>query len=272
MYEIYDTRTKEQAATITLTPFDWETTDAAGPAVEQALDDADDLVQMNRTVGGNNPFGSTDGPIGNDGTSAEGYQSPTADFRLERIARAVRPGYLLRELPDGDRRAEAATRYAEGDKVSVDGSRGVVAEVWTDGEHDGPDGDTYQASADSPVYVVGTQDGAEAVPASDLEADDWGSDVSSPDQELADSVAGDAEAGRLEAGPFDFDIPESWQDSDTPNRLILLDAWAGMGGQFDCGGSCCKGTMMSSGMSDGASDRFCAAMKDRVLLWEGWRG
>jgi len=169
-------------------------------------------------------------------------------------------------------RASASAEYAEGDKVDVDGSDAVVVEVWTDGEHEGPDGEMYEPTDDSPVYVVGTQDGAEAVSGSDVSASDWGSDVDSPDQSLADSVAGDAEAGRLEASPFDFDIPDSWEESETPNRLILLDAWAGMGGQFDCGGGCCKGTMMSSGMGDRASDRFCAAMKDRVLMWEGWRG
>jgi len=29
--------------------------------------------------------------------------------------------------------------------------------------------------------------------------------------------------------------------------------------------------MVSSGMSPGRANRFCAAMKDEVLQWEGWR-
>lgn len=192
-----------------------------------------------------------------------------------------------------DDRAQAAARYAEGDKVELDGQEGVVVEVWTSGERDGPDGETYDASEDSPVYVVATVDGAEAARASDLSASDWGSDVDDPDKSLADGVAEGADAaltasveatlfalpadfdphtdGTLTAGPTDWDYPDSWDESDTPNRVILLDAWSSMGGQFDCDGGCCKGTMMSSGMSDGASDRFCASMKDRVLMWEGWR-
>jgi len=69
-----------------------------------------------------------------------------------------------------------------------------------------------------------------------------------------------------------FSFPDSWEESDTPARLILLKAWAGMGGQFDCGGDCCHGTMVKNGFTDGAANRFCASMKDRVLGgWEGWR-
>lgn len=181
-------------------------------------------------------------------------------------------------------RMRAASRYQEGDKVRFDGERALVVEVWTSGEREGPDGETYQASDDSPVYIVATEDGAEAATASDLEADDWSSGREGPDQELAEEVAAADVAARLEAADQDFldvgsleasvtdwDYPESWTESDTPARLILLDAWASMGGQFDCGGGCCKGTMTKAGMSDRASDQFCASMKDRVLMWEGWR-
>ena len=187
----------------------------------------------------------------------------------------------------------AAADYAEGDKIeTTDGERGIVVEVRTE-PFEGPDGEDVEASEDSPAYVIATMDGAAAVTADEITLSDWSADVDAPDKELADTVAGDAEAaltasvrdtlsalpndfdvdthGTLTAGPTDWDYPDSWDESETPNRLILLDAWSSMGGQFDCGGGCCKGTMMSSGMSDGASDRFCAAMKDRVLMWEGWR-
>lgn len=181
--------------------------------------------------------------------------------------------------------AVAATRYSEGDKVLLDGERALVVEVWTTGgEREGPDGETLTPSDDSPVYIVATQDGAEAASASDLEGKDWSTGRDNPDEELAQTVAATDLAARLEAADQDFvdvgsldasvtdwDYPESWTESDIPARLILLDAWSSMGGQFDCGGGCCKGTMMQSGMGDRASDQFCASMKDRVLLWEGWR-
>jgi hypothetical protein len=240
--------------------------------------------------------------------------------------------------------AAAATRYSEGDKVVLnDDSRAIVVEVWTSGDdREGPGGDTYDASDSSPVYIVATEDGAEAVTASDLSGDDWTTDRDNPDEELADDVAASTTVGPLEAdlsdqgairvsddgdpicwvcgndaskvnilppyaytcddhgispnheqiddvdvdeltataarydidveaGPADWDYPESWKEAETPARLILLDAWSSMGGQFSCGGGCCKGTMLTSGMSNRAANQFCASMKDRVLLWEGWR-
>lgn len=184
----------------------------------------------------------------------------------------------------GTKDVSAATRYSEGDKVVTDdGTEGVVVEIYTE-PFDGPDGDEVDASDNSPAYVIATVDGAEAVKASNLKAEDWSTDRDAPDEELADSVAAADVAARLEAADQDFvetgsleasvtdwDYPDSWKESEIPNRLILLDAWSSMGGQFDCGGGCCKGTMMSGGMSDRASDQFCASMKDRVLLWEGWR-
>jgi len=181
--------------------------------------------------------------------------------------------------------ATAATQYSEGDRVRLgNGKRGVVTEVRMS-SFEGPSGSEEDASDDSPVYVVATVEGAVTARASDLQADDWSSGVKNPE----DDVAGEAEAwhadimaalpteidprldGTLEAGPTDFDFPESWRKSDRPARLILLDAWAGMNGQFDCGGDCCKGEMMSSGMTNRAANQFCASMKDRVLMWEGWR-
>lgn len=168
----------------------------------------------------------------------------------------------------------AATEYGEGDKVTTsDGTKGVVVEVYTE-PFDGPDGSEVDATEDEPAYVIGTVDGAQAVSGDDLTDGDWSTDVGAPDKKLAEDVdaAKHGDEERAEAGPTDWDFPESWEESETPNRLILLDAWSSMGGQFDCpSGTCCKGTMMSGGMSDNASDQFCASMKDRVLLWEGWR-
>jgi len=279
MYEIYHTDTHERAAIVQMIPFTFTKTAAAGPAVDAALDMAEDLQQMNRTKTNEQPaFPAAEGPTGNKPSSMEGYQDPSADFRADFIPEAVEPGYQMREVTGQDRaeamrRLAAAADFSEGSKVEFDGQEGVVVEVWTSGEREGPDGETYQASDDSPVYIVATADGAVAVPGDALSSSDWGSDVDSPDQDLSDSVEASAPDGDadIEASVTDWDYPDSWDESSTPNRLILLDAWSSMGGQFDCGGGCCKGTMMSGGMPEGAANAFCASMKDRVLLWEGWR-
>lgn len=172
----------------------------------------------------------------------------------------------------GTKDAQAATRYSEGDKVEVNGTRGVVTEVRTS-SFEGPDGDV-DASDNRPAYIVATVDGAVVARASDLSKSDWSTDQDDPTGDLAQqaeamNVDPDAD-DTLEAG--DFDYPESWKEADTPARLLLLDAWSSMGGQFDCGGGCCHGEMMQSGMSKRAAAQFCAAMKDKVLGgWEGWR-
>lgn len=294
MYEIYHTDTKATAATVQTDPFQYSLTAEAGDGVRAALEHAEDVRQMNRTVSDEQAsFEGQDAPIANTPTSMEGYQDPSDDFRLDRIDRAIRPAYRMREVT-GEARAEArelmgATRYKSGDRVETeDGQRGVVVDVWTSGEQEGPDGETYQASEDSPVYVVAVEDastGSIAVPASDLKATDWSTDVDDPQGELtedaeamlmatlkaADPSVDIVEQGVLTAGVTDFEYPDSWEESDIPARLILLDAWSSMGGQFDCGGGCCMGEMMSSGMSERAAAQFCASMKDRVLMWEGWR-
>lgn len=181
----------------------------------------------------------------------------------------------------------AAAAYQEGQKVRVDGQRAVVVEVRTS-PFEGPDGGEYsdgEIGPDNPVYIVADEDGATAVREDDIDSDDWSVDVEDPTgglQETAEAMhatvmaalPADADPvvdGTLAAGPTDWDYPESWQESETPSRLILLDAWSSMGGQFDCGGGCCMGTMTSSGMSQGHAAEFCASMKDRVLMWEGWR-
>lgn len=173
------------------------------------------------------------------------------------------------DFKDHPLRVHADADFGEGDKVTTtDGTEAVVVEVRTS-PFTGPDGSEVEASNDSPAYIIGTVDGAEAVTGDDIEAADWSTDVDAPDKRLSESMSG---SNHAEAGPTDWDYPDSWDESETPNRLILLDAWSSMGGQFDCdSGTCCKGTMMSGGMSEGAANRFCASMKDRVLMWEGWR-
>lgn len=265
-YDIIDAATSQSIGSLQVDPYQFSVEQGAPEAVVRLLENARDMKEMNRTTfDGDHPAAEPDGS--NPPTSLEKLQKPSPEYRLRQVNRLLGDNYLLQQRgPE----ATAAREYQEGDKVTVDGAEAVVVEVRTS-DFEGPDGSDVAASDDSPAYIVATQDGAEAVSAADIDAADWTTDVSDPDEKLAQDRAEGADADSLEAGPTDFDYPDSWEESETPNRLILLDAWSSMGGQFDCGGSCCKGTMMSGGMSEGAANRFCASMKDRVLLWEGWR-
>lgn len=160
-----------------------------------------------------------------------------------------------------------ATRYEEGDEVDTPDGVGVVVEIREE-DFEGPDG-AVEASENSPAYVVGTMDGAAVYRASDLSKTTIETDVENPESDLADMSAN----SKLEAlqnlitgnQETTFGMPDSWQESETPNRLILLKAWAGLGGRFT---SCVR---EMRGDITGSPDRFCASMKDRVLQWEGWR-
>jgi hypothetical protein len=56
------------------------------------------------------------------------------------------------------------------------------------------------------------------------------------------------------------DWPDSWEESEKPERLIALDAWSSMGGTF------------TGCVSEIGSRRLCAAFKDEMLGTERWRG
>ncbi len=166
-------------------------------------------------------------------------------------------------LRSQDRRVRVIsnTQYSEGDVVDTPDGLGVVIEVRT-ASFDGPDEDEVEASEDSPAYVVGLENDDDPVGvyrASDLESDELPeTDVDDPVKD----VNGEQSSNSMSAN--DWSMPRSWREAETPSRLILLDAWASMGGQFDCGGSCCMGELKSA--------RLCGAMKDEVLGgWTGWR-
>ena len=183
----------------------------------------------------------------------------------------------IREFEDGQ--TSNATRYSEGDPVQTPQGFGIVAEVRTE-DFEGKNG-TVDASESSPTYVVALKDarvGVEFYTASQLsETQLPETDVDDPVADIADQSAnsnglGDRLLRALNLRSNDWSMPRSWRESSTPARVILLKAWAGMNGQFDCGGGCCKGEMLSSGMSERAANQFCGAMKDEVMGgWEGWR-
>lgn len=154
-----------------------------------------------------------------------------------------------------------ANRYSEGDIVNTPDGDGVVVAVWTDSWED------VEASEDSPAYTVALVDGGfDHYQASDLEATEFDTpdDVEPVEEAKAANDVMSATMSDAELDTLDWTMPDSWRESTKPARLILLDAWASMGGQFDCGGGCCMGELKS--------ERLCAAMKDEVLGTEEWRG
>jgi hypothetical protein len=201
-------------------------------------------------------------------TDADALALP--DETDERVEEAFRDAYL-------------ATRYEAGDEVETPSGVGVVIDVL---EEDGTfAGTAIEASTQSPTYIVATEGGRpawEEFKASDIqqttievEGVDDPTDAAAEAQAMADLAAAtesDIGPDGAKLGVTDWDYPPSWKQSPTPNRVILLKAWAGMNGQFDCGGDCCKGEIVGSGLSPGAANEFCASMKDRVLLTEQWRG
>lgn len=100
-----------------------------------------------------------------------------------------------------------------------------------------------------------------------MEGVDDATDAAAEAEAMLDTHLADADTDAdtiAELGVTDWDYPPSWRQSPTPNRVILLKAWAGMNGSFDG----CQREMRGE---IGRTAPFCAAMKDRVLLTEQWR-
>lgn len=153
-----------------------------------------------------------------------------------------RNSYSRREILRAD------SSFSEGDVVEIDGETGVIVEKHTsDFEAPTEAGETIDASADTPKFIVGMQfGGLQIVIAEEM----------SP-AEFDDN--GDPEALKyLAKQDSTFSLPEGW------TRASLLDAWASMGGSF----SGCVAEMTGE-VSD--VDGFCASMKSRVLGTEYWR-
>jgi len=174
--------------------------------------------------------------------------------------------------PDTDTE-ELANRYQEGDVVETPESgvgviAGSVAEDQTAPEDsDLPD---IEASPDSPTYVVVVEDesqGMSLLKASDLESTEIATEVDALDttKEAAAMAELAPDNSDSEIAELDFTMPESWRESDTPARVIALDAFSSMGGSFD---GCVRE------MRDAVSnpDAFCGSFLDEVLGYEAWRG
>jgi hypothetical protein len=142
---------------------------------------------------------------------------------------------------------------------------GVIDDVITEGSVEDMD-----ASEDNPVYAVVVEDedvGVGFYREDELESAsiDELPGPENPEEDVGGGEEQDTNArDTLQDGFFSW--PESWQDSETPARIIALKAWAGMGGSFD---GCVR---EMRGSLTGSPDRFCADFKDRIYGTETWRG
>ena len=189
------------------------------------------------------------------GLSPEPPEAPDAD---EDAAMAL-PDETDPRVRETFRDAYLARQYSEGDVVQSPQGLGVVTGVETE-PFTGKNDEKIDASDSSPTYIVGLKDARVGVgfySASELDSAEM------PDTGVDDPTAAlsatEAELSEADLAETTFGIPDSWEDSPKPNRLILLDAWSSMGGTF-------RGARRELG-----SNRLAASMKDRVLQWEGWR-
>lgn len=199
----------------------------------------------------------------------------------EAEAEAVQSGIdeleqVLTVAPEG---ADLATRYEPGtDMVETPDGTGLVVETITSTREIDAETDTVpeqvDASDDSPTYVVTLPEQDPPIglyKASDLELADVNPDVDpigslAEDEKAAEALA-DGDCPECEGASLgDWNPPESWRESDTPARVIALDAFASMGGDFDG----CEREMRGQ---VGQPDQFCAAFMDYLYGgYDYWRG
>lgn len=185
--------------------------------------------------------------------------------------------YRLRSTIEDGRtvlRVVTNARYSEGDTVNTPDGIGIVTGVLTESA-EGDDGETIEASEDSPTYIVLIEDEDMAFgnyKASDLSAGEIEADIENPEEDIADTAENaDLTPVDVFAGNFSenqdgfFEWPESWVESDTPARVIALKALAGMGGSFD-------GCVREMRGNIASPDRFCADFLDRLYMNPYWRG
>lgn len=159
-----------------------------------------------------------------------------------------------------------APRYGEGDQVDTPDGVGVVMGVLTETVES--DGETIEASESSPTYLVLTEsesDGLGRFNASELTTTEIDAPVEDPEEDLTENSMDQLAAVFSANQEGHFSWPESWQESDTPARIIALKAFAGMGGSFDGCVREMRGNIVSP-------DRFCGDFIDRLVGNPYWRG
>lgn len=246
---------------------------------DQIKDQAQSPPQQDTMDQSNIPTEETDeggdGDSDDDTDQSDGPSSPSDASETE--ASAEDKAILLSE----NENLGVLAQYGAGDIVTTTDGKGLVIEVMTQSFEN--EGTEYDASSDSPVYIVALADKQtyDMYRGDDLESDELNVDVDDPVGDLKNSGEGEGEgegegaenaaaslligASERQRAELNFEYPPSWKKSEIPARVILLDAFSSMGGSF---------TGCSREMSDEVSDtdEFCAAMKDRALGYEGWRG
>lgn len=157
---------------------------------------------------------------------------------------------------------------SEGDVVELpDGGKGVIVmEGGDDVEIDG------ESVAEGEVVVAyASRQGYTIVNADELGSADFEVDEDADPKAVKDAMAADAYADLEEPESTEaidvlvgtgigFDSwPDSWEDADTPARIIALDAWSSMGGTW------------SGCFREIKSKRVCSAFKDEILGTTKWR-
>jgi len=183
-----------------------------------------------------------------------------------------------------------------------EGHVGVILERRTEDFTWEADGEEYsvEASSDEPVFVVSLETGGtglfasedlDQVPDEDAFGDinvDAIDDVEDAELGQAYADVSEAELAKAYTGldgctecvveqlaldvPFADDpgvgwdsYPDSWEESEKPNRLILLDAWTSFNPPSFRG---CRREMRGKIRR---VNSFCASMKDELYGYEGWR-
>lgn len=183
----------------------------------------------------------------------------------------VDPSHEIEELAD----------WEEGNRVSVDGDKGVILKKKTS-PFEWPESDgKVEASEDNPIYIVGLVKNVVGL----YEGDDMEEttfdipDDVDPEKEVSeaelssvyDELPDGAESEELiDAMNYDGSAgwdsyPPTWEKSEKPARLIFLDMWTSVGASF-------SGCVRHFTGDVTNPDKFCAATKDEAYGgWTGWR-
>lgn len=157
---------------------------------------------------------------------------------------------------------------SEGDVVELpDGGKGVIV---MEGGEDVQIDDESVAEGEV-VVAYASEQGYTIVDADDLTSASFDIDEDADPEAVKDAMAADAYADLEEPESeaaidvlvgtgIGFDTwPDSWEDADTPARIIALDAWSSLGGTW------------TGCMAEIKSKRVCSAFKDEILGTTQWR-
>jgi len=188
------------------------------------------------------------------------------------------------ERPRTNLETSKFAEYSANDRVMVgDDERGTVLELHTDTFEFGEQ--SFGASQTEPLYVVATEDRTVITDGAELSSSDWGPISDAPKEDIEDAEVAtnytdrDRENIQRDAvirtndvvGEIDVmddvgwdDYPPTWEESERPARLILMDMWADFNASFDG----CVREMRGKIRSPKA---FCGSTKDEVYLTDLWR-